>query len=91
MNLEERLERIERLLSSLIDRQQVKEWYSVDELARITGRSVFTCREWCRLGRIAAEKRACVRGVHPEWRISHEEVRRYQCDGLLPIRSTNPA
>ena len=56
MTVEDRLDRIERLLCSLVSREQVRQWYSVDEFARIVGRSEFTCREWCRLRRIAADK-----------------------------------
>ncbi len=56
MTIEQRLERIEDLLSGLLGRQQARQWYSVVEFARLVGRSAFTCREWCRLGRIAAHK-----------------------------------
>ena len=86
MTLDDRLERIERLLSSLLDREAVRSWYSVDEFARVVGRSVFTCREWCRLGRVAAQKRPSGRGSHASWVIPHSELQRYQRDGLLPGR-----
>ena len=86
MTLDDRLDRIERLLSSLLDREAVKSWYSVDEFARVVGRSEFTCREWCRLGRLAAQKRPSGRGSHASWVIPHSELQRYQRDGLLPGR-----
>ena len=75
---------IERLLRLLVEREQVRQWYSIEEFARIVGRSEFTCREWCRLRRIAAEKKASGRGKHAFWAISHDELLRYQRDGLLP-------
>ena len=56
MTVEDRLDRIESLLCSLVERERVRQWYSVDEFAHIVGRSEFTCREWCRLGRVAATK-----------------------------------
>ena len=83
-NLEERLEKIESMLAVLVERQQVREWYSVEEFARIVGRSEFTCREWCRHGRIHAEKKFSGRGAHAAWAISHAEFERFQREGLRP-------
>jgi len=80
--LEERLERIEAMLVALVERQQVREWYSVDEFARVVGRSEFTCREWCRHGRISAEKKSSGRGAYAAWAISHSELQRFQREGL---------
>jgi hypothetical protein len=83
MTIEERLEHIEQLLTALVERQQVQEWYTVEEFARIVGRSEFTCREYCRLGRVRASKRAHGAGQYKTWVISHEELLRFQRDGLL--------
>jgi hypothetical protein len=77
----ERLERIERLI---VEQKSVKEWYATEEFARLVGKAEFTVREWCRLGRIHAEKRQSGRGAHSSWVISHQELLRYQRDGLLP-------
>ena len=91
MTLEERLENIETMLAVLVGRQQVRDWYSVDEFARIVGRAEFTCREWCRAGRINAEKKYSGRGAHTCWVISHSELLRYQREGLLRSRpAANP-
>ena len=84
LTMEDRLERIESMLSTLVERQIVKDWYDVDEFARLVGKAPFTVREWCRLGRISAEKRNSGRGPHAAWVISHTELQRYQRDGLLP-------
>ena len=83
MTLEERLEKIEAMLLVLVDRQTVREWYSVEEFARIVGRVEFTCREWCRHGRIKAEKKGSGRGAYASWAISHAELLRFQREGLL--------
>lgn len=83
--LEERLERIETMLATLLEVQQVREWYSVDEFARLVNRSEFTCREWCRHGRIYAEKKVSGRGAHTAWAISHGELLRFQREGLRPL------
>lgn len=80
--LEERLEKIEAMLAVLVEREHVREWYSVDEFARIVGRSEFTCREWCRRSRIQAEKKISGRGGFAAWAISHGELLRYQREGL---------
>lgn len=83
MTVEERLKKIESLLAVLVERQQVREWYSTDEIAAVVGKSEFTVREWCRLGRIQAQKRRSGRGAFPAWCISHEELLRYRREGLL--------
>lgn len=80
-----RLERIEQLLSSLIEKERTKEYYTTAEVAKILGRAEFTVREWARGGRIWAEKRQCGRGRSREWMISHEELQRIQNEGLLPL------
>jgi DNA-directed RNA polymerase specialized sigma24 family protein len=87
MTVEERLERIESMLVVLVERQQVREWYSVEEFAQILGKAEFTVREWCRLGRVHAEKRLSGRGAFPAWCISHQELLRYQREGLIPFKN----
>lgn len=83
MTIDERLENIEAMLLVLLDRHVVKDWYSIDEFARVVGRAEFTCREWCRRGRVRGEKRLSGRGAFTAWVISHEELQRYQREGLL--------
>jgi DNA-directed RNA polymerase specialized sigma24 family protein len=80
----EQLERIETLLRQLVSQRSIKDWYTIAEAAQILGRAEFTVREWCRLGRVYASKRACGRGHAKEWIISHEELTRIQNEGLLP-------
>jgi hypothetical protein len=82
----ERLDRIEGLLASLVERETVKDFYSTDEFARLIGKAEFTVREHCRLGRLNASKRLSGRGAHPSWVLSHDELLRYRRDGLLPLR-----
>ena len=82
----ERLERIEAALESLIKQRTVKDFYSVDEFAAIVGRAEFTCREWCRHGRVKAQKRLSGRGKSQEWVVPHAELLRFQREGLLSIQ-----
>ena len=86
MNVSElalRLERIESLLGKLIQQRRQKEWYTTVEVAELTGRAEFTVREWCRLGRVTAEKEA--HGRNREWRVSHEELLRILNHGPRPL------
>ncbi len=84
--LTQRLDRLEQMLETLLRQQTVKDWYSTDEAARILGKAEFTVREYCRLGRLRADKRQSGRGKFPAWVISHQELLRYQREGLLPLR-----
>jgi DNA-directed RNA polymerase specialized sigma24 family protein len=81
----ERLDRIETLLRDLVTERMVKDWYTVAEAAEILGKAEFTVREWCRLGRVYASKRACGRGTSQEWIISHDELTRIRNEGLMPL------
>ena len=81
----ERLDRIEQALTALVSQRMIKEYYSTAEVAQMLGKAEFTVREWCRLGRIWAEKRPCGRGRTKEWMISHEELTRVRNEGLLPL------
>ena len=83
-DLEQRLDRIEQILPSLIERQTIKEWYTTAEVTKVPGKAEFTVREWCRLGRVRAQKKKCGRGVSSEWIISHEDLTRVRNEGLLP-------
>lgn len=84
-DLKERLERIEKLLFEIQQERQVKDWYSTAEVAKKVGRAEFTVREWCRNGRVRAEKEKYGRGRALEWRISHEELQRILNHGPLPL------
>jgi hypothetical protein len=86
MSIDERLDRIESILTVLVQREAIREWYTTEQCARLVGKAEFTVREWCRLGRVRAAKRASGRGKFPAWVISHAELLRYQREGLLPIR-----
>ena len=80
-----RLDRIEACLAILAEQRQVQDWYDTKTAAKILGKSAYSIREWCRLGRVRAEKRMCGRGTSKEWMISHKELERVRSEGLLPL------
>jgi transposase len=80
----QRLDRIEIALQRLITQRTVKDYYTTAEIAEFLGKSEFTVREWCRNGRVNAEKRACGRGATQEWIVSAAELERIRNEGLLP-------
>jgi excisionase family DNA binding protein len=80
-----RLDRIEATLKTLVERQVVKDWYTTEEIAALVGKSEYTVREWCRQGRIRAQKKGSGRGKYQSWVVGHEELERFQKEGLLPL------
>ena len=89
MGIDEKLDQIVALLLDLLGRQTVKEYYEIEEFARIVGKSCFTCREWCRLSRIRADKKLSGRGAYARWVVPHTDLLRYQRVGLLPIQRSS--
>jgi hypothetical protein len=81
----ERLERLEGLLVVLVEARTVKDWYTTAEVAHTLEKAEFTVREWCRMGRVRAEKRPCGRGRSQDWIVSHVELTRIRNEGLLPV------
>ncbi len=79
-------ERLESLVAELAAKRVAKEYYTTEEVAEILRKAPYTVREWCRLGRVLGEKSHSGRGLDEEWRISHEELTRYQNEGLLPVK-----
>lgn len=75
----ERLTRIEALLESLV-KSKTKPAYSTQEFGDIVGISKQSISYYCRDFRLHATKDSS-----GEWHISHEELERYQREGLLPI------
>ena len=83
--LADRMEKMESMLATLVQQKTIKDWYTTTEVASLLGKAEFTVREWCRLGRVRAQKRECGRGPHQEWIVSHEELLRIRNEGLLPV------
>jgi hypothetical protein len=80
----QRLDRIEAAITDLARQRAAKDWYEVEQAATLLGKAPFTVREWCRQGRVHAEKKASGRGKYQSWVISHDELLRIQREGLLP-------
>jgi hypothetical protein len=83
----ERLDRIESTLDRLARQRAVKDWYTTAEVAQLLGKAEFTVREWCRQGRVRAEKKVSGRGKYQAWVISQAELQRVQREGLLPVKA----
>jgi excisionase family DNA binding protein len=60
--------------------------YTVEEAAKLLGKSSYTVRQWANEGRINATKRIERRGCSALWSIPVTEIARYRDEGLLPIR-----
>lgn len=78
--LTQRLDRLELLLSSLVERQTVKDFYTTAEVGDLLGRSDYTVREWCRKDQVPAQKTPNGRG----WLIANADLLRLR-NGELPV------
>ena len=84
--LHDLLARVKRIEDAIVKQSTIKAAYSTAEFAKIIDRDEYTVREHCRQGRLHASKKASGRGNHCEWSLSHEELIRYQSEGLLPFK-----
>ncbi len=84
-SVESRLDAIEGLLRLLLSQKVVKEYYGIAEVAERVRRSQYQIRQWCRTGRISAVKRQSGRGRSKEWAVPHDELVRYENEGLRPV------
>ncbi|WP_165071931.1 helix-turn-helix domain-containing protein [Paludisphaera rhizosphaerae] len=82
--IEDRLLLIEALLQQFVSQREIKEAYSISEMAEICGKTENVIRIWCREGRLRGIKRAAGCGTSKQWEIPHEEVVRYRAHGLRP-------
>jgi len=53
---------ITELRDLVVEQRTIQDKYSTAGAAIVLGKSEFNVREWCRLGRVRAEKRPCGRG-----------------------------
>ena len=84
--LRQLLDMVTEVRDLLVSQRLVRDYYSTEQAAQTLGRANWTVREWCRLGRVHAEKRNSGRGRSQEWVISHAELQRIQKEGLLPAK-----
>ncbi len=82
-----RLDQLATMVQEMATDHPGREWYAVDEFAELVGKGKFTVREWCRLGRLHAEKQQSGRGRHQAWVISRAELERYRKEGLRGTKS----
>lgn len=83
-SLNERLGRIESMLTTMVEREQVREFYTTDQFAKLVELSPWMVRQYCNEGRIRAKKKNSGRGAYLQWVIPHAELERYRAEGLLP-------
>jgi hypothetical protein len=78
------LRRLEERQSALETQEPPRMFYSTKEFAERVERSEYTVRQWCKNGRINAQKRPGGRGAYDEWQIPASEPQRYRDFGFLP-------
>jgi hypothetical protein len=79
-------ENLRQMLMTLLNREQVKESYSTEEVAKKLGKRPWTVRQWCNLGQVPGAKHTAGRGKSGEWRIPHEVLVKLQNEGPTPLK-----
>lgn len=89
LNQETLLRAIKDMITEVRDlltaQHTIRDYYSTEQVAKILGKANWTVREWCRLGRVHAEKRRSGRGRAKDWVVSHAELLRIEKEELLPV------
>jgi hypothetical protein len=78
--------RLEENQAHLDSQEPPRQFYSTKEFSERVDRSEYTVRQWCKHGRINAQKRHGGRGAYDEWQIPASEPQRFLDFGLLPKR-----
>jgi hypothetical protein len=81
--IDSKIDEIRRLVLEQQDSSLRKDWYSVTEVARLTGYKPYTIRQCCNIGRIGDDWKAKDLRTG-KWRISVDAVRSIQNHGLPP-------
>lgn len=79
-----RIDRLESKLDQLLTKEAVREFYTTAQFADRVGKSKDTIAGHCQNGRIRATRKRNGRGGKLEYSISHDELLRFERDGLLP-------
>lgn len=66
-----------RELLEILMLRQSRTHYTVAEFAKVTGWSEYSVREWCKSGKIKADKTKERHGAYATWRIPHSERVRF--------------
>ena len=85
-DLHRKIRLIHAMLEKLLAERTDRDWYDIDEAALVLGLDPWTLRNYCRLGRVHADKKRSGRGRHKSWIISRAEIQRVQREGLLPFK-----
>jgi len=88
IELAKEIKELDAKVSRLLEQRTIKAWYTTEEVGQIVGRAEFTVRPWCLNSRVHAQKKGSGRGKYQSWVISHEELQRFQKEGLLPQRKS---
>ncbi|HWE36427.1 MAG TPA: hypothetical protein VG406_07630 [Isosphaeraceae bacterium] len=74
-----------QVLDELKPPREVRTSYTVEEVAKLLDKTLYTIMHLCLNGCINATKRAEKRGGVELWSIGAAELARYRDEGLLPI------
>lgn len=83
MTIEDVMAKLEAIEQQIAAYLRPKAHYTIAEAAVLLHKTEYTVREYCRLGALQATKTNLGCGQHRQWRITAEELARFQQLGKL--------
>ena len=81
MTLDDLMAKLVAIEQKLVAFAKPKSYYTIAESAEFLNKTEYTVREYCKSGKLLAEKANVFSGMHQQWRIAYDELLRFIREG----------